>query len=355
MMLNRAGGLFFSLVLLAAFFVFATGNISAQNVFYTEEGLKFEVSATLSEERILLGEPVAIRIEVKNLSQTDLTARVARKSGTPYNVEVIQENGEPAKSNILGRMNQQATYPTTRIRPGETLSDVVILPEWVNLNATGLHVIRLSCWFSMSGSPTQKPLRSFEPITHSVQISLPITVLPPDPENLDQMAWSYAETLLNGPDDAVNLSARMLAAIKRPATVRVFGQFLNHVLTTKTEGEATKSVPCQAIRLAIQTLAKSGDEESLWLLEAALDSPHDWIREFVAGSALPQRPYLKRVVEEALGDRSPWVRATIAQVLQFSTFPESEAMLQKLMGDEDETVREAARKSLDARKAKKPQ
>ena len=111
----------------------------------------------------------------------------------------------------------------------------------------------------------------------------------------------------------------------------------------------TLSVASTTAQIAT-TEERYNDDAAIAALAAAINSKEDMIRGAAASAlCVNQHPKAESLLVKMWNDPIRSVRINVAMRLRESRSPESLVLLNKMLKDADEYVREAARKSLEAR------
>jgi hypothetical protein len=105
----------------------------------------FQLSARLDQEKLKLGEPVLLKLSLKNITRKDLNV-VETSADQDYEIEVVDEHGTHAPLTEKGRRLTQ--YPriytkvvSVKVAAGQEQQVYINLNEIHDLNAKGIYSI----------------------------------------------------------------------------------------------------------------------------------------------------------------------------------------------------------------------
>jgi hypothetical protein len=339
------------LLTLAAFIGTVTGNASAQNLYRTDSGEHFSVSLRPAKERVLLDEPTSLILEVRNLSNTKLSLRTdGRPPSDPagYSITVTQSDGTPVPQIHVG-ISLGEDVREILLEPGETYHRNFSRPGAVWVTSPGLYQITIE-----GKLPIGNADRKFKgPI--SVAATTSLEILAPDPERLGEIINELEAQLLFGDSATSQAAASRLGAFHDPRTSGAFLRFLTTCgAKAKAGGELPEEVKSIASRFLIYLVLR--DEAEIGTVVRELKSnPSDFIRSMLSTLlCIRNTPDKFLLLGEMSKDPLPSVRKLAALALRNVSTPETEHTLLEMLNDENEEVREAARKSLNARKSDTP-
>ncbi|HKV33357.1 MAG TPA: HEAT repeat domain-containing protein [Pyrinomonadaceae bacterium] len=307
-----------------------------------------QIRLTPDQKTIMLGEPLFISFEVTNVSGEKLCLGVNNDFinvlGRPQRFKVSVRTAEGRYLRKIDVPGDGGAVDCDPIEPGETYSVRLFLPHWVTIERAGsyeTYVTRQMSFFRYPFSKFQRPRYSM-----LAEAKTDFTVVPADENKMGSVINALGSVMLDAGDPEAIDSAMALASIDDKRVISYFaealGRFGNVGFAMGRDGEYTIS------SRSITALATYDDDQAIAALQAAMKSTSDDVRLLVA-KALGASPHrsASTLLMKMQDDSYYFVRLRVAQGLKNVETTEAKATLQKLLKDESNDVREAARESLN--------
>jgi len=322
-----------------------TSSLAAQ-VETPNNEMPVQITLKPDKKTIMLGEPMFIAFAVTNVSGEKLCLGVGgdyrNKFGRPerFTVAVSAEDGtavpQPEAITMGGLSGCEP------IEPGATYTVRLFLSHWATITRTGLYRmnVKRSMGFSAYEPGAREPKYSM-----LADLNAEFTVVSADENKLGAIINSLGSVMLDSSDPAAADAAMALASIEDKRVITYFAEAVRRFGDTDfASGRFTES---SIGSRAIEVLATYDDDRAMEALKAAMKSNTDDTRENVAMVFWmnPRKSTIKLLLEMQ-DDSYYWVRLRVAQGLKDVKTKESRAALQKLLKDENEHVRQAAKESL---------
>lgn len=307
---------------------------------------KFSFRLKPEKETIMLGEPLFFSFEVTNLSGEKVCLGV----GSDYRNEV----GRPDSFKVSVKTHDGVEVPQPKvswgggfggcasIEPAESYYVNLFLRHWATIERIGAYRINVSremrfFTYEQSGSRDAK---------YSLQadVNAEFTVVAYDENKVGSVIHSLGSIMLDIGDPRAVESAQALASINDKRVITYFAEAVRKFGDSDfafDQGEY--SIGSRAIFV----LGTYDDDRAIESLQAAIKSPTEKTRYNVA-SAFNRSPHrlATSLLMKMHNDSDANIRRIVAQGLTKIKTKESLAVLRKLLKDENEEVRNAARESL---------
>ncbi len=277
-----------------------------------------------SKRRFLVGEPVWLRFEVKNLGETALTFQTslivtAMGRSTAFHVEVRhREAEEPLPIPDTGPAHGMLTR--TEIPAGETWTKSLFLPFWAEIRRPGTYVVTCRKTLIVARVP---PDRTKQDPSVDTTTSIVLEALPSDPEAMGAVIEGIGRAVFAGSDPEAR--AQALRSLHHVHDVRTI-PWWRSAIESGDAGlmvEAPRGLGAYDADAAVDALAVAARTQARDIANAR-DAEH-----------------------AALAARA--VRWSVAQALGTRTDEATLPILRRLAEDSDERVRAAAEASLRRR------
>lgn len=311
---------------------------------------QIEIRLKPDKETLMLGEPTFLSFEVENLSSQDLCLGVGgdyrNNLGRPdsFKVSVTGQDGKavPQPEVIgLGGFSGCARVPA---RGTHVIK--LFLPHWATFEEVGAYTVnvrRRMAFFNYEPKPAVFPDPDF---VLQADVSAHVYVFPYDDNKMGEVISSLGSAMLDVDKPGAVDSAQSLAYIGDRRAIKFFARALEKF--GKFEfGLGADEYPVSS--RAVAALARFNDDAALEALEAAIGSPSNDTRLDVASAfANSEHPKAAGLLLKMQDDSYWFVRLRVAQGLSKVESAESLAALRKLLKDENEDVRKAAREGLNS-------
>lgn len=328
--------------------LFTSVSVRAQDEARTQEA-PVRISLKLDKETIMLGEPLFIDFEVTNVSGETLCLGVGgdyrNKFGRPesFNVSVTDDNGAAVPKLEVESMG--GFIGCASIQPAETYTVRLFLSHWVTIERTGtyhVNVKRAMGFYSYDSSFSYSTPPKY---SMKADVNAQFTVVPADDNKMGAVINSLGSVMLDSSNPLSEDSAKALASIQDKRVISYFAEAVRNWSNCEVEDPFSRE---NGLRYrAIATLGKYDDDRALQALQAAMDSSCEDTRLDVATAFgySPHKGAIKLLLKMQ-DDRYWFVRLRVAQGLTNVNSKETRAALKKLLKDENEHVREAAKENL---------
>ena len=313
-----------------------------------KENTEVPVRITLrpDKETIMLGEPLFISFEVTNLSGERLCLGVGgdyrNKFGRPesFKVSVTGEDGtavpQPEAEGLGGFVG------CASIESGETYTVRLFLSHWATITRTGSYHINVKRGMGFSNYESFDVRK--QKYSMKADVNARFTVAPADENQMGAIINSLGSVMLDASNPSAAESAAALAWIHDKRVISYFAEAVREFSDYEFFGLTPESLISSR---AIAVLGTYDDDRAIQALEAVMNSPCEHTRLDVAESfgESPHKSAIKLLLKMQ-DDNFWWVRKRVAQGLKGVNTKESLAALHKLLRDENEDVRNAAKETL---------
>lgn len=369
---NPLARLFLLFLLNIACIALADARATAQNVYQTDDGHPFQVNVSCPETGLMSGEGIPLVFELRNLSDKPLfLSRISPDSPdfVPFQIS-IKFISHDSDNYLVQISNMAMGRDRIQLLSGECFSTPITTNSFSGKRREeglpdGRYIIFFETKLRIGGTDSQsKPLIPVEATTE-------IDISPSNPETRGKVMEQLGEIMVTGRQPAATRAVDRLVAIEDPRVLSVFFRFLDACeAQTIAEGKLPTNLEPIVIRMTYtvvrdyQDIFPEGGQVAEFL-QRLKNSPSVFIRENYASNLaslksfdcfdLPgHHPQRRNLLLEMYQDRNPGIRAFVAKELGDIASPEAEQVLREMLEDNDKTVREKARESLDKRKAAKP-
>lgn len=296
------------------------------------------------KETIMLGEPLYIAFEVTNVSGETLCLGVGgdyrNRFGRPerFMVSVTAEDGT-----VLPKPEAFSFGGFTGCEPiqsGETYTVRLFLSHWATITHAGSYRVNVKRSMGFSNyEPSKKPKYSME-----ADVNTMFTVVPADENKMGAIINSLGSVMLDISNPSAVDSARALAWIQDKRVISYFAEAIRNFSKFEFFDRMSESAISST---AIYALATYDDDRAIQALQEAMNSSIEDIRLDVASAfgGSPHKDAIKLLLK--MQDDKYWfVRLRVAQGLVNVNTKESRAVFHKLLKDDNEHVRGAAKDGL---------
>ena len=304
------------------------------------------VNLKLDKETIMLGEPMFIAFEVTNMSGDTLCLGIGgdyrNKFGRPESFDVSVTSADGTALRKPEAITMGGLIGCAPIQPGETYTVRLFLPHWATIERTGTYKVNVKrrMGFSIYGSSftySAPPKYSME-----AEVNGEFTVVPADDNKMGAVINSLGSVMLDSSNPLSVESTTALATINDKRVISYLTEAVRN--WTKCEFNDPFSRENVIKSNAIAILGTYDDDRAIQALQAAMDSSCDDTRLEVASAFgdSPHKAAIKLLLK--MQDDSYWfVRLRVAQGLKNQNSKEALAARDKLLKDENEDVRKAAK------------
>lgn len=378
-----------------AFGVAAGSSAHSQEIIITPTGSKLVVIIKPEKDKILPGEPIDVAVEYRFPKPAITTA------GTPWKQDVWpflrgkitmslldQEGRQVARREILGTRQPDPFFGGSVYQYQcwtDEFTRWFFLPDWIQLQSPGKYVLRIETEFTTKGDGPGWP----DPPQSSMFIVTgegPIEVLPPNDALMGDVIRQIGERaqktdfnddwerlyLLNDPRTIPFVANKLKRLSHRSAKYQpTYSE--SHPRNVSDRGSLIEPAHAPPVSLAylmssdpfvnagefpklVRHLVQFNDDAAMEALTDAARSQYGEIRMAVAEHlASCKHPKSLLLLASMCQDDYVRVRLSVAKGLAADSSPEGASALDFLAQDPDEDIHQAARRSLEVRKAaKKP-
>lgn len=314
-----------------------------------DKEVPIQIRLNPDKKTIMLGEPLFIAFEVTNLSGEKLCLGVGgdyrNRFGRPerFAVKVRSDDGtELPQIEVVASLG--GFIGCDPIQPGETYKVRLFLPHWVTIERPGSYRVNVKRHMGFSNyqdSASTGPKYSF-----LAEVGTEFTVVPADENKIGAIINELGSIMLDASDPRATECATALASIQDPRAITYFAEALRKF--SEFEISAGQNVEYIVSSNSISALATYDDDRAIDALRGAMKSSNQDTRFYVAIAFGDSRHRSARKLLMKMQDDSyHFVRLRVALGLKSIKTPEALAILRKLLRDEDEYVRKAAKDSLN--------
>ena len=312
---------------------------------------KYDVDIKLRPEkaRIMLGEPMFLEFEVTNRTPLQLCLSIGgdyrNRLGRPESFRVTVSDSKgirvPGPEN---NVNQGGMHGCAVIGSAQTYTIRLFLSHWATIERTGTYHVNVRR--RMEFSAYEPPTAEDADYTTEANVSAEFEVVPYDENAMGAVINSLGSVMLDESNPRANDSGQALAEIRDQ---RVIGYFVDAV--RKFGNKQTGTDGYFLSRKAISALATYDDDRAIEAFASAMNSSNEDTRARVA-EVLGKSAHrsAKSLLLKMQDDPDRYVRIQVARGLTDVKTKEALAVLQKLLKDKDEDVREATQIVMNTRK-----
>ncbi len=310
--------------------------LSAKAEVYTSsDGYRFEVSLNLQKTSIMLGEPIYMDFEVKNLSSVDL--------GILYGGDYRNEFGRPDSFDIkvINKDKEIVPKPKTRTMGGligflkspvgQSYNLRLYLPHWATIEKAGDYQIQIEKDLVVKKYDL-KNMR-FDNLLKGVPVKLTanINVIASNYKKMGEVIDSIGKKLVEGDDTA----RRLVPFIKDERIIKYLAQAI------------------QKNEWLMRHLAKFNDDRALNAIVSRINDKEQEVRRNVSVSlALSVHPKASFYLLQMRSDKYYAIRLDVIHYLGKMKTTKSTQILKEMMNDENEQNRNEAKRYLTERTKK---
>lgn len=191
-------------------FLFLLVSMSKAEVFTSADGYKFDVNLKPQKTSIMLGEPVFIDFEVKNLSDVDLGVLwggdYRNEFGRPdsFDVKVYDADFQiviKPETNTFGGLSTFQKSPV-----GQSYIFRLYLPHWATIEKTGDYQIQIGKGLVVKKYDPKNMTFDNLPAEIPIKLITKINVIAPDFEKMGEIIDTIGKDLIKGDDTAQRLA-----------------------------------------------------------------------------------------------------------------------------------------------------
>lgn len=316
-------------------YIFLLVTSANAEIYTSPDGYKFEVNLTLQKDTIMLGEPIYMDFDVKNLSDVDLGILYGgdyrNEFGRPdsFDVRLIDSKGKivpkPKTINFGGLIGFQKS-PV-----GKSFNFRLYLPHWATLEIPGNYQIHIekNLVVKKYGSQNNKLFNSTDAI--SVKLTKPIKVVSSNYQKMGVVVDIIGKQIVEGNNTAEKLVP-----------------FINDVRIIKYLALAIKKN-----QWLIRYLAKFNDDHALNAIVDSIKDKVDEVRRNVSVTlSLSVHPKAEVYLLQMRTDVYYAIRLDVVHYLGKMKTPKSTRLLKEMMNDENEQVGNETKRYLTERGVK---
>jgi hypothetical protein len=301
-------------------------------IYTTPEGYKFEVNLILGKSEFMLGEPVYMDFEVKNLSDEDLGivegGDYRNLFGRPesFSVRVIDANGalvpKPDARFNMGGLSGFFKIPAMNKRITR-----LYLPHWATFEKTGSYTI--FCEKNLIVRRYEKDNSAFYHSTGTpVKVSAKIKVVHPNAQKMGEIIDTLGGKMVAGDETA----KKLLPFVEDRRVIKYFAETIR------------KDV------WVMRALAKFNDDEALEAILSRKDDAEDEVRRNVSVAlSLSVHPQATGHLLAMRHDRFFPIRLDVVHFLGKTKTEEATRILKEMTQDENDWVRNESKRYLQER------
>lgn len=342
---NRIHCSLLTFILVAMIVMVMDARASAQNVYETDDGKKFEVRLVPSAKEIFLNERIGLTVEIRNLSDTPLLYKQPEvwlgAIHTPeFTMNITQPDGIKLPGAIWLRQSNWRNPPLKprifTIPPGGINAETVRMPNSGYFLVRGIH--RFSIEYQLFIG-TSDPLAK-KPIATTDEIS--VNAIPPNPRKLGDLISRLGDAMLNADAKTAEAAADRLSGIHDPRGVVWFSRLLAQVEKKEKPDPYSLHDSRSILNRSMTYLLSAGTGEAEAVLKELRQSRSLTIRRASAFFyAERKHPDVIPILLQMARDPDPEVRFLAVNRLAREMNPKILATLSSMREDTDKTVREA--------------
>lgn len=295
----------------------------------------------------MLGEPLFLAFEVTNMSGEKLCLGVGadyrNKFGRPDSFKVSVRSEDGTELPPIEVSNFGGFIGCDPIEAGDTYTVRLFLAHWATIQRTGSYRVNVKRGMGFSSYEPSGP--TIGKYSMRADVNAEIVVVPFEQNKMGEIINSLGSIMLDVSDPRAAESAKALASIQDERVISYFAEGLRKFRDSDLSSFRLNEVNIK--RGSMAALATYDDDRAIEALQAAMNSPNEDTRLDVATAFgdSPHRSAMKLLLR--MQDDSYWfVRLRVAQGMASVKTKESREVLIKLLKDENEDVRKAAKESL---------
>jgi hypothetical protein len=292
-----------------------------------------------------------IAFEVTNVSGERLCLGVGgdyrNKFGRPesFNVSVTGADGTALPKIELISMG--GFIGCAQIESGETYTVRLFLPHWATIERPGTYHVNVKRGMGFFSYDSSFSYRSSPKYSMRADVNAQFTVVPADDNKMGAVINTLGSVMLDSSNPSSVESTTALATINDKRVISYLTEAVRNPSKCEVEDPFSREPVIKANAIAI--LGTYDDDRAIQALQGAMDSSCEDTRLDVATAFgdSPHKSAIKLLLK--MQDDSYWfVRLRVAQGLKNHNSKEARAALNKLLKDENEHVRTAAKESLQS-------
>lgn len=323
------------------------GSVAAQ-VPLTNAGAPIQINLKPDKSTVMLGEPLFLAFEITNLSGDKLGLALGgdyrNQYGRPDSFTVTVKRSDGTELPYLRTLNMGGLSGWDAIEVGATYTIKLFLPHWATIDRVGVYRVNVKRMMSFANYEPARPAQ--RKYSFLADVDTEFTVVPYDEDRMGGIINSFGSIMLDVSDPRAVDSAEALRALNDKRVIPYFAEALRKFADPQDIPADAKTIIIN--RRAIAALGTYDDDRAIEALQGAVNSRTDDTRLAIA-NALSDNPHRSaiKLLLTMRDDEYGFVRLRVAQALKKVKTNEARAILHKLLNDEDEGVRRAARDSLN--------
>ncbi len=304
--------------------VFLLAPAAKAEVYTSPDGYKFEVNLKPQKSAIMLGEPIYMDFEVKNLSDVDLGVLIGgdyqNEFAKPesFDVKAIDSNGEIVPAPKIWSFGGGGMSMFQKSPSGKSYNFRMYLPHWATFEKIGKYKIQVDKGLVVKKFDLDITSDDMRNKGIAVKVNAQIEVVRADFQKMGEIIDAIGKRLVAGDDTAERLAP-----------------FITDKRIIKYLAEAVKKN-----EWLMRHLAKFNDDRALEAIVSRINDKNQEVRRNVSVSlALSVHPkavdYLLRMRE----DKFAAIRLDVVHFLGKTRTAESTRILKEMMTDENKWVK----------------
>jgi hypothetical protein len=301
-------------------------------VYTTPDGYKVEISLIPDKTEIVLGEPLYLSLEIKNLSDEELGfvngGDYRNQFGRPdsFLIEVKDSNGLLLPK--IDVQNMGGLIGVQRIPVKDKKNIRFLLPHWVNIEKSGDYTITCKKEMQSASIP--------------VNVATQLKVRPVDGLKLGKVIKELGTKTLNESDLESSEAVEAMSFINDERVIRYFVAVINKL----AEKPSDRYVP----GTAFDALAKFNNDEALQGIVKHIKSDNIGLRRSISlALSRSGHPKAAKYLLKMQNDEAWEIRLDVVHFLGKNKAAWATSILQKMTNDKHEWVRNEARRYLKER------
>lgn len=293
-------------------------------VYTSPDGHKFEVNLKPQKDSIMLGEPVFVDFEVKNLSDVDLGVLIGGDyqneftKPESFDVKAIDSNGKIVPKPQILSMGGGGMSVFQKSPVGKSYNFRLYLPHWATFEKTGKYKIQVEKGLVVKKFDLNITLDDMRNKGVPVKVNAQIKVVDTDYQKMSEIIDTIGKQLVAQDDTAERLAP-----------------FIFDERIIKYLAEAIKKN-----EWLLRHLAKFNDDRALDAIVSRINDENQEVRRNVSVSlALSVHPKAPAYLLQMRDDKFAAIRLDVVHFLGKTRTAESTEILKEMMTDEDKWVK----------------
>lgn len=319
-------------LLFANLFVFLLILSAEAEVFTSPDGFQFAVELKFQKSTIMLGEPIYIDFEVKNLSDVDLGVLwggdYRNEFGRPesFDVKVIDRSGQIVPKPKLYNFGGLSAFQKSPV--GKSFNFRLYLPHWATIEKTGEYKIEIEKSLVVRKYVPNNMKFEGSPQTNPVKLNGELSVVAADDKKMGEIIDQIGKALIEGSDTA----ERLAPFIKDDRIIKYLAQAIE------------KNV------WLMRHLAKFNDDGALRAIVSRIGDADQEVRRNVSVSlALSVHPQAPDYLLQMRRDKYYAIRLDVIHFLGKTKTAASTKLLREMLRDENKLNSDEAKRYLQER------